>query len=132
MTALTMIREEIADTYLHGIPTASEVRQLKAKLWPVAAGWDYVTEDVHDGARFPVGFRCESEIERLIALAIAETDDDGADPEKKLGALLVRLAKDRANEAYSDILEELEPGDPEYGMDLPETARVSLDRSARE
>lgn len=122
-TALSAIRIEIEETYEHGIPDAGVVRRFKALLWPVVAGWDYVVDDALDH---------EGQLCRLIQLAIEEKDDDGADPEKKLGALIVEIAKKRATAEFNDILDDLEPGDPEYGMDLPATRRMSLDRSAVE
>lgn len=120
-TALSAIRIEIEETYEHGIPDAGVVRRFKALLWPVVAGWDYVVDDALDH---------EGQLCRLIQLAIEEKDDDGADPEKKLGALIVEIAKKRATAEFNDILDDLEPGDPDYGMDVPPTRRVSLDRSA--
>lgn len=98
MTALTMIREEIADTYLHGIPTAGEVRRFKALLWPVIAGWDYVVDDSLDH---------EKELIRLIQLAIEGKDDDGDDPEKKIGRLITELALRRADAEFDDIVSDI-------------------------
>lgn len=134
MTTLTLIREEIADAYEHGIPTAAEVRRFKANLWPVVAGWDYVVDDIvtpvigRDGQVLPSP---EAELCRLIQLAIEEkAADDGQDPEKAIGRLITELALKRATAGFDDILDELQPGDPDYGYDVPETVRVNLDRSA--
>lgn len=127
MTALDSIRDDIADAYEHGIPKAAEVRKLKARLWPIVAGWDYIVDDVQDRSRILNG---EAELTRLIQLAIEEKDDDGDDPEKSIGRLITLLALQRANSEYVDIIDELESGDADYGHDVEPTKRVSLDRSA--
>lgn len=121
MSALDSIRDDIADAYSVGLPKASEVRKLKARLWPVVAGWDYVTDDASQH---------EKELTRLIQLAIEERDDDGDDPEKKIGRLITELAMSRAAIEFNDIIDELESGDADYGYDVPEVERVNLDRSA--
>lgn len=127
MTALDSIRDDIADAYSVGIPKASEVRKLKARLWPVVAGWDYIVDDIQDRSRILNG---EAELTRLIQLAIEERDDDGDDPEKKIGRLITELAMSRAAIEFNDIIDELESGGADYGYDVEPTKRVGLDRSA--
>lgn len=121
VTTLDAIRIEIEEAYEAGIPQAGEVRRFKAKLWPVVAGWDYVMDDAVDH---------EKELCRLIQLAIEEKDDDGEDPEKKIGRLITEIALKRAAAEFSDIIDEIEAEGRDYGYDAPETERVSLERSA--
>ena len=120
-TTLDAIKAEITETYDHGIPTAGVVRRFQAQLWPVIAGWDYVVDDCLDH---------EKELCRLVQLAIEEKDDDGADPEKKIGQLITELALKRATSEFDDIVDEISAVDLDYGYDAPETVRADLDRSA--
>ena len=99
MSQLDALRLEIEETYEHGIPTAGVVRKFKAKLWPVIAGWDYVMDDASEH---------EKELCRLIQLGIEQKDDEGDDPEKKLGALIVQMALNRTVGEFNDIIDEIQ------------------------
>jgi hypothetical protein len=106
---LDNIKAEITETYSNGIPTSGVVRRFKAEMWPLVAGWDYVVDDSLDK---------EKELTRLLQLAIEEKDDEGDDPEKKIGRLITEIALNRVTTDFDDFIDGLMADDDTDGDGL--------------
>ena len=124
------LRLEIIEECADGSdPNEQTARFFKAQLWPLTAGWDYVVDDISYPPEAWKESPQDSEIVRLIELALeGKKTEWGDDPALAIGRLIVKVAQRRADDAYEDLLRDCRPGDPEYGSDVRDP--IAVDRSA--
>lgn len=130
MTTYTMkmIRDEVAELCRDGdAPTDREERKLWAEHFLLDYGWDGIVQQVAGDAAL------QRDLERLIKDALLGYDSSSGRHAAmlKLGKIIVGLAEEHSAREVGDMIEDaLNTEPPQYGYDVPETQRQSLDRSA--